>query len=104
MIVQDKLFQPKKILKQTVQEVMNSVLELRKTILQRIKDIRGKTVMVNPALNIKQESFLNELRMDVMEVLLMLVEKDADNLDALQDVGKKLLAIRAKIVGKNDDT
>ena len=101
MIVQDKLFQPKKILKQTVQEVMNSVLELRKTILQRIKDIRGKTVMVNPALNIKQESFLNELRMEVMGVLLMLVEKDADNLDALQDVGKKLLAIRAKIVGKN---
>ena len=101
MIVQDKLFQPKKILKQTVQEVMNSVLELRKTVLQRIKDIRGKTVMINPALNIKQEAFLNEMRMDIMGVLLMLVEKDADNLDALQAVGKELLAIRMKIVAKN---
>ena len=101
MIVQDKLFQPKKILKQTVQEVMNSVLELRKNVLQRIKDIRGKTVEINPKLNIKQEAFLNELRMDIMGVLLMLVEKDADNLDALQAVGKELLAIRMKIVAKN---
>merc|ERR1719449_13904 len=81
MIVQDKLFQPKKILKQTVQEVMNEVLELRKTVLQRIKDIRSKTVMTNQDLNIKQEEYLNELRMDIMGVLLMLVEKDADNLE-----------------------
>merc|ERR1712066_1203242 len=51
--------------------------------------------------NIKQEAFLNELRMDIMGVLLMLVEKDADNLDALQAVGKELLAIRMKIVAKN---
>jgi len=101
MIVQDKLFQPKKILKQTVQEVMNSVLELRKTTIQRIKDIRGKTVMINPSLNIKQEQYLNELRMDIMGVLLMLVEKDADNLESLQTVGKELLAIRVKIVAKN---
>ena len=101
MIVQDKLFQPKKILKQTVQEVMNSVLELRKTTLQRIKDIRAKTVMINPSLNIKQEQFLNELRMDIMGVLLMLVEKDADNLESLQTIGKELLAIRVKIVAKN---
>lgn len=101
MIVQDKLFQPKKILKQTVQEVMNDVLELRKTVLQRIKDIRSKTVMTNPALNIKQEEYLNELRMDIMGVLLMLVEKDADNLESLQAVGKELLSIRMKIVAKN---
>ena len=101
MIVQDKLFQPKKILKQTVQEVMNEVLELRKTVLQRIKDIRAKKIMTNEELNIKQEEYLNELRMDIMGVLLMLVEKDADNLESLQAVGKELLSIRMKIVAKN---
>lgn len=100
MIVQEKLFQPKKILKQTVQDTMNSVLELRKTVLGRIKQIRANEVEINPSLNIKQEQFLNELRMDVMGVLLMLVEKDADNLESIQAVGKSLLAIRVKIVAK----
>ena len=101
MIIQDKLFQPKKILKQTVQETMDDVLKLRKTVLDRIKEIRGKKIEINPNLNIKQEAFLNELRMDIMGVLLMLVEKDADNLESLQAVGKALLEIRVKIVAKN---
>jgi hypothetical protein len=100
MILQEKLFQPKKILKQTVQDTMNSVLELRKTVLDRIKQIRAGEVEINPKLNIKQEAFLNELRMDIMGVLLMLVEKDADNLESIQAVGKSLLAIRVKCVSQ----
>ena len=100
MIVQDKLFQPKKILKQTVQDTMNSVLELRKTVLDRIKQIRANEIEINTSLNIKQEQFLNELRMDIMGVLLMLVEKDADNLESIQAVGKSLLAIRVKCVSQ----
>ena len=101
MIVQDRLFQPKKVLRQTVQEVMTAVLELRKKVLERIKAIRAGSIEVNPQLNIKQEAFLIELRKHIMDVLLMLVEQDADNLDSLQAVGKALLDIRVKIVAKN---
>jgi hypothetical protein len=100
MIIQERLFQPKALLEQTVQDTMTDVLKVRKDILDRIKEIRSGTLTVNPQLNLRQEEFLNTLRMDIMEVLLMLVEKEANTLEALQKVGKRLLEVRAKIVDR----
>lgn len=100
MIIQERLFQPKALLEQTVQDTMTDVLKVRKDILDRIKEIRAGTIEVNTQLSLGQEAFLNGLRMDVMEVLLMLVEKEANTLEALQKVGKRLLEVRAKIVDK----
>ena len=100
MIIQERLFQPNALLEKTVQDTMTDVLKVRKTILDRIKAVRDGTIAINPDLNLRQEEILNDLRMDVMEVLLLLVEPDANTLEALENVGKKLLEIRATIVDR----
>ena len=100
MIIQDRLFQPNALLEKTVQDTMTDVLKIRATVLDRIKAVRDGTIAINSDLNLRQEGILNDLRMDVMEVLLLLVEPDANTLEALENVGKKLLEIRATIVDR----
>ena len=65
MIIQERLFQPNTLLEKTVQDTMTDVLKVRKTILDRIKEVRDGTIAINSELNLKQEETLNDLRMDL---------------------------------------
>ena len=75
---------------------MEKVLEIRDDILARTKSIRTGEgeIVICPEQNIKQEEFLTQIRMQIMGILLSLIEKEAASTEALQDVGKQLLAIR----------
>jgi septum formation topological specificity factor MinE len=80
-----------------VTKTMEKVMEVRESILARIKDIRKEKVEICVGHNVKQEEKLSEFRMDIMEILLKLVELDASSVDSLREVGDDLIAFRLKI-------
>ena len=73
------------------------VMEVRESILARIKDIRKEKVEICVGHNVKQEEKLSEFRMDIMAILLKLVDLDASSVDSLREVGDSLIAFRLKI-------
>jgi len=89
-------------LEATVADTMSQVLAIRDAVLDRVKAIRtgDEEIQICPEQGIKQEEFLASLRMDIMTVLLRLIEQDAATPEALQDIGKQLLAIRTTVNGK----
>jgi len=102
IILQDTMFQPQNLLEATVADTMSQVLAIRDAVLDRVKAIRtgDEEIQICPEQGIKQEEFLASLRMDIMTVLLRLIEQDAATPEALQDIGKQLLAIRTTVNGK----
>ena len=72
-------------------------MEVRESILARIKDIRKEEVKICVGHNVKQEEKLSEFRMDIMAILLKLVDLDASSVDSLREVGDSLIAFRLKI-------
>ena len=73
------------------------VMEVRESILARIKGIRKEEVEICVGHNVKQEEKLSEFRMGIMEILLKLVDTDASSIDSLREVGDLLIAFRLKI-------
>ena len=73
------------------------VMDVRETILKRIKDLRKEEIKVCFGHNVKQEEKLSDFRMDVMQILLKLVEIDASSIDSLREVGSDLVEFRGKI-------
>merc|ERR1711994_447658 len=80
-----------------VEETMSKVMDVRETILKRIKDLRKEEIKVCFGHNVKQEEKLSDFRMDVMQILLKLVEIDASSIDSLREVGSDLVEFRGKI-------
>jgi len=102
IILQETMFQSQALLEVTVADTMSQVLAIRDAVLDRVKAIRtgDDSIQICPEQGIKQEEFLASLRMDIMTVLLRLIEQDAATPEALQDIGKQLLAIRTTVNGK----
>jgi len=101
-ILQETMFQPQALLEATVADTMSKVLVIRDAVLDRTKAIRtgSEEIKICPEQGIKQEEFLATLRMDIMTVLLRLIETDAATPQALQEIGRQLLAIRTTVNGK----
>merc|ERR1712045_500009 len=80
-----------------VTKTMEKVMEVRESILARIKGIRKEEVEICVGHNVKQEEKLSEFRMDIMAILLKLVDLDANSIESLREVGDSLIAFRLKI-------
>ena len=74
------------VLEETVSKTMEQVMEIRESLLKRIKDLRKEEIKTDPEQNIKQEEMLSEFRMKIMTILLKLVDKDAASIDKLNPI------------------
>eukprot|EP00092_Neocalanus_flemingeri_P045097 GFUD01050238.1.p1 GENE.GFUD01050238.1~~GFUD01050238.1.p1 ORF type:complete len:614 (+),score=237.34 GFUD01050238.1:78-1919(+) len=85
------------VLEETVTKTLEQVMEIRESLLKRIKDIRKGDVQIDTEQNIKQEQMLSEFRMEIMTILLKLVDKDAATIDKLKEISKDLLRFKMSI-------
>jgi len=76
---------------ETISSTMQNVMQIRESILARIKDLRKGEKCVNKAQNIKQAEVLADLRLKIMTILLKLVDSDAASIDSLQEIGGDLV-------------
>merc|ERR1711936_1292307 len=97
-ILQEKLFKANTIvLEVTVSNVLESTLEIRDKILDRLKNIREGKQEICKDQNVGQEDFLSMVRMEMMRVILKIIEEGEATTDRLQEIGKELLQVRIKI-------
>ena len=73
---------------------MTQVMEIRESLLDRIKMIRKEEIYVDPDQNIRQEEMLADFRMSVMEILLKLVDKNAAKTEHLKAISQDLLRFK----------
>ena len=85
------------VLEETVSKTMEQVMEIRESLLKRIKDLRKEEIKTDPEQNIKQEEMLSEFRMKIMTILLKLVDKDASSIDKLKEISQDLLRFKMSI-------
>merc|ERR1711892_99099 len=85
------------VLEETVSKTMEQVMEIRESLLKRIKALRKEEIKTDPEQNIKQEQMLSEFRMEIMTILLKLVDKDAASIDKLKEISQDLLRFRMSI-------
>jgi len=85
------------VLEETVSQTLNQVMEIRESLLKRIKDIRKEELKIDEKQNVKQEEMLSDLRMEIMTILLKLVDKDAANIDKLKEISKDLLNFKMSV-------
>eukprot|EP00092_Neocalanus_flemingeri_P080997 GFUD01101095.1.p1 GENE.GFUD01101095.1~~GFUD01101095.1.p1 ORF type:complete len:623 (-),score=238.28 GFUD01101095.1:389-2257(-) len=85
------------VLEETVGKTLEQVMEIRESLLKRIKKIRKGEIQIDPEQNIKQEEMLSEFRMEIMTILLKLVDKDAATIDKLKEISKDLLRFKMSI-------
>lgn len=85
------------VLEETVSKTMEQVMEIRESLLKRIKDLRKEEIKTDPEQNIKQEEMLSEFRMEIMTILLKLVDKDAASIDKLKEISQDLLRFKMSI-------
>ena len=79
------------MLEETISKTLEQVMEVRESLLKRIKDIRKEEIQTDPEQNIKQEEMLSEFRMDIMTILLKLIDKDAASIEKLKEISQDLL-------------
>merc|ERR1711970_1418328 len=84
-------------LEETVSKTMEQVMEIRESLLMRIKALRKDGIKTDPNQNIKQEQMLSEFRMEIMSILLKLVDKDAASIDKLKSISQDLLRFKMTI-------
>ena len=89
-----------KLLEETVSQTLKQVMEIRESLLNRIKDIRKEVIKTDETQNVKQEAMLSDLRMEIMTILLKLVDKDAANIDKLKEISKDLLNFKMSVSGE----
>eukprot|EP00092_Neocalanus_flemingeri_P032486 GFUD01035332.1.p1 GENE.GFUD01035332.1~~GFUD01035332.1.p1 ORF type:complete len:621 (-),score=246.52 GFUD01035332.1:464-2326(-) len=85
------------VLEETVTKTLEQVMEIRESLLKRIKDIRKGDVQIDTEQNIKQEQMLSEFRMEIMTILLKLVDRDATSIDKLKEISQDLLRFKMTI-------
>jgi len=85
------------VLEETVSQTLKQVMEIRESLLNRIKDIRKEVIKTDETQNVKQEAMLSDLRMEIMTILLKLVDKDAANIDKLKEISKDLLNFKMSV-------
>jgi len=85
------------VLEETVSATMEQVMEIRESLLKRIKALRKEEIKTDPEQNIKQEQMLSEFRMEIMTILLKLVDKDAASIDKLKEISQDLLRFKMSI-------
>ena len=84
-ILQEKLFKANTIvLEVTVSNVLESTLEIRDKILDRLKNIREGKQEICKDQNVGQEDFLSMVRMEMMRVILKIIEEGEATTDRLQ--------------------
>jgi hypothetical protein len=81
----------------TVAKAMEQVMEMRQSLLDRIKKIRKGDITICPGQDVRQEEKLSQFRMKVMSILLKLVDTEAANVDGLTDIGNSLLGFKAEV-------
>jgi len=102
VILQETLYEARKrkgftVLEETVRKTLEQVMEIRESILSRIKDIRKGEIKIDEEQNIKQEEMLSEFRMEIMTILLKLVDKDAESIDSLKLISQDMLRLKMRI-------
>ena len=102
VILQETLYEARKrkgftVLEETVSKTLEQVMEIRESILTRIRDIRKGGIQIDEEQNIKQEQMLSEFRMEIMTILLKLVDKDAESIDNLKLISQDLLRLKMRI-------
>ena len=85
------------VLEETVSKTMEQVMEIRESLLKRIKDIRKGEIKIDQEQNIKQEKMLSEFRMEIMTILLKLIDKDSASIDKLKEISQDLLRFKMSI-------
>ena len=56
------------MLEETVSKTLEQVMEVRESLLKRIKDIKKEEIQTDPEQNIKQEEMLSEFFLTTMEI------------------------------------
>ena len=95
-IIQKTLFQARERkgengLKETVAKALIQVMDVREDVLKRIKKIRRGEVETCANERIHQDKRMEEMRMEVEEVLLKLVKKEAASINGLKEISLALL-------------
>ena len=85
------------VLEETVSKTLEQVMEVRESLLKRIKDIRKEEIQTDPEQNIKQEEMLSEFRMEIMTFILKLIDKDAVSIEKLKEISQDLLRFKMSI-------
>jgi len=102
LILQETLYEAREkkgltVLEETVSKTMEQVMEIRESLLVRIKALRKDEIETDPNQDIKQEQMLSEFRMEIMTILLKLVDKDAASIDKLKEISQDLLRFKMLI-------
>jgi len=102
LILQETLYEAREkkgltVLEETVSKTMEQVMEIRESLLMRIKKLRKDEIETDPNQDIKQEQMLSEFRMEIMTILLKLVDKDAASIDKLKEISQDLLRFKMLI-------
>merc|ERR1712142_1250064 len=102
LILQETLYEAREkkgltVLEETVSKTMEQVMEIRESLLMRIKKLRKDEIETDPNQDIKQEQMLSEFRMEIMTILLKLVDKDAASIDRLKEISQDLLRFKMLI-------
>ena len=75
-------------------------MEIRESLLMRIKDVRKGEIKIDESQNVKQEESLSDLRMEIMTILLKLIDKDAAMVDKLKEISKDFLNFKMSLSGE----
>jgi len=102
LILQETLYEAREkkgltVLEETVSKTMEQVMEIRESLLVRIKALRKDEIETDPNQDIKQEQMLSEFRREIMTILLKLVDKDAASIDKLKEISQDLLRFKMLI-------
>jgi len=87
-------------LEETLEVTMRQLMEVRVSLLDRIKDIRKGEEEVCPDQGVRQEKGLSAIRKEVMELLLKIIDGSPASLDKIKSISKDLL--RLKLVVQNE--
>jgi len=82
-------------LEKLIGDTMEKVMNIRASLLERIKKLRKGEEKTCPEQNIKQEQKLSEFRMEIMSILLKLVDADSATVDSLKEIGNDLLKFKS---------
>jgi len=82
-------------LDKTIGDTMQKVMDIRQSLLERIKGIRQDEVDTCPDQNIKQEQKLSEFRMQIMTILLSLVDAESNSVDNIKEIATDLLRFKS---------
>lgn len=86
------------ILQNVIRDTMTEVLIIRSDINDRIFKIRKEEIATCPDQNIQQEKKLDNLRMEIMSILLSLVDDEKNaNPEGLKEIGTDLLKFRGLV-------